>query len=240
MDEQGTISKANLIRGGILISGLGVTIKKASAACTSGVDASILARIEAFCGATGCDMGNGTTVSPDPHRPGGEGNVGPYCTAGGDAFDEGQAVETGKSCNADVGVSGQADEDGMELGTEYMTWFCGRADCSWMCTTGDGTDSCTRNEIQLPMGDGCEPGYNRHQNCGTLMFKGFGPLGYGGHRNVLDLMHEAVEKGIKATHSHAAGHFSFSEMGDCPGTIEHTNVCGHTSNCCSGFLCNWM
>jgi len=236
MDEQGTISKANLIRGAILISGAGVAIKKAKATTVT-IDAGILARLSAF--SPGSDFGDGTTCSPGPHRPGMEGNVGPYCTAGGSNFDgnNGEGVEIGKSCNADVGMLGQASEDGIEFGGEDMVWFCGRADCSWMCTTGDGTDTCTSQDISVTTvgaGAGCPSGSNnKHQNCGTLMYKGFGPMGYGGHRNRLQFTHEAAEKGIMSTHSHAAGHFSFSEMGDCPGTVEHTNVCSHSSSSCS-------
>ncbi len=240
MDEQGSISKSNLIKGALIISGLGITAKKVSATfdpAVTPIDASIIARLQAFNG--DAEFGDGSTCSPNPHRPGMEGNIGPFCTPGGSEFDSNAGhTLTGESCNADVGLKDQAAEsdDGTDIGEEHMTWFCGRKDCSWLCTTGDGTSGCTYTPLTNQykgMGAGCDTttNHNRHKNCGTLDYGGFGPPGYGGHGNKMTFEHVPADKGLRGTHEHISGHASYSELADCPQTVSHTNDCKHSSHC---------
>ncbi|MFT4304382.1 MAG: hypothetical protein ACMXYG_07485 [Candidatus Woesearchaeota archaeon] len=215
MDEQGSISKSNLIKGALFLTSSGAFLQKTKAQMPEP-------------GQIYTDnRGNQRIVSREQcmHTISAASGEGVY-------FARGQE-EIGTCCNA----------EGQKLpGTPAMRWECARYHCTWICTTGDGSLDCDRTRRgsepdRFPQnGGGCENSrHNRHKNCGTVEITAMRSLEF---IKSFTFFHDRSTKSLKATSYYKGYDVYFSEMNECPGTLGHKNECYH-SNCRWYQTCNW-
>jgi hypothetical protein len=117
MDEAGTISKNNLIKGALILTGIGAGLKAAKASCTTAEGTAVA------CSATTAAM-HGTQAI-----------VGSQCEEGAYKAAAGETI--GTCCNADgFALPGTTSNKG----SHPATWWCSRSDCGWLCITEDNAD----------------------------------------------------------------------------------------------------
>jgi hypothetical protein len=226
MDETGSISKTNLIKGALFLTVAGTTMKKVkgNACYTNCMNDPALNRGNPNYCANLCGSGNtggtGVTGSGTGSTGSGSGATGsPVC---GD-------TKIGSDCSVHWDGDGGSQPESQTLeGGSQATWICEQftetaphaptggfiTDCRWRCeapanSKGSGT-CCSKS---------------RHTNSGKAIIKTDNSR-Y--HYNYLSGRYSSP--GLSADHGQHNSHASYSEMAQCEEYQAHANHCQHGSH----------
>jgi len=207
MDETGSISKSNIIKGALFLTSAGVAISKVKATTQVGIENPSMTPPAGTAERMGLLYTNNASEVVDLTGITDQ-NDWAACTHFAE-HDKIYKTKTGQLVGCNCNGAGSNIPDGGENG-KNATWWCGRQDCGWSCVTSTGDNLC-----------------GNHTNDGKAYITSFEG---DEHHNGLDFQHDGSTASLIGKHVHHGVHGSWNEMEECPQYEGHTNHCSHSSH----------